>query len=153
MSKLAIEIKGSFLGQEIPSWLRVFDCRTPASDPPILAPWTCTFNNKTFSPSLFGSEPASVDLGLRAKGIHEDIVPIGGSGYGDTRRNEAEALSATRAMFYAAAACKRDWDKASAKPMSDNGGSIYYQPIAVALCNYGWSVICDRRDYRVVEFT
>jgi hypothetical protein len=153
MNKLAIEITGSFLGQEIPSWLRVFDCRKPIGEEIVKAPWTNTYDGKTYSPSLFGSECAAVDLGLRGKGVHEDTTPVSGSGYGDTRRSESEALSAVRSMIEAAQRTHQDWEEACGKPMSTNGGSVCYQPIAVALCNFGWSVICDRRGYRVVSFS
>ena len=62
----AIEIVGSFLGVAIPAWLRVFDCRKPIGEEfSAKAPWTYTYEGKTFSPTLLGSETAEVDLGLR----------------------------------------------------------------------------------------
>lgn len=149
----AIEIVGGmFLGLPIPTWLRVFDCRKPEGQEFVKAPWTYTLDGETFTPSLLGSETAAVDLGLRGEGFHEDTTPISGSGYGDTRRSESEALAAVKSMIESAHRLHKDWEDACRKPMSTNGGSVVYKPVAIALCNYGWSVICDKRGYRVVEF-
>jgi hypothetical protein len=149
----AIEIVGSFLGATIPSWLRVFDCRKPIGQEfAVKAPWTYTVDGKTFNPTLLGSETAEVDLGLRSENDRFATTPSSGSGYGDTRVSESEARAAVSAMLRAAHQRQAEWERVSALPASTNGGGVYYKPIAVALCNYGWSLICDERISRVVAF-
>lgn len=149
----SIEIKDEFYGQSIPAWLRCFDCRNPEGQEfSKEAPWTHTNKGHLRHPILMGCETAQVDLGLRAKGESNAAVPISGSGYGDTRRNAEEAKLAVERMLEAAHRLHSEYEEASRQPMSTNGGSVIYQPIAVALCNFGWSLICDRRISRVVSF-
>ena len=149
----AIEIVGSFLGVSIPAWLRVFDCRKPIDEVSVLAPWTYTKKDGTVLPiHLFGSETCEVDLGLRGDGFSHGTTPTCCSGYGDTRTNEAEAHLAVTNMIECAIQHHEKWLWANAQPKSTDGGGCYYQPIAVALCNYGWSVIADGRHYVVPQY-
>lgn len=108
----AIEIVGSFLGVTIPTWLRVFDCRRPIDSTFVRAPWSYTGEDGTVHPiHLLGSETAEVDLGLRGDGIYHGTTPTSGSGYGDTRVSESEALSAVNAMMRAAHQRHEEWQK------------------------------------------
>lgn len=145
----AIEILGGvFLGQPIPDGLRCFDCRTSDDAEIARAPWSFPIRGKLVSPMLFGSDTAAVDLGLRGRGFQEDTSPISGSGY--NCREAGEAVLAVQDMIKGAHRLQQEWDEACSKPPSTDGGSLHYKPLALALSNYGWCVICDQRVYRLV---
>ncbi len=147
----ATEIKGSFHGVAIPTWLRVFDCRQPIGAEFVLAPWTVTLFGKECRVSLLGSELAEVDLGLRSKEDRHAANPSSCSGYGDARISESEAAAMLLDALAAARGHQKEWEWASTRPRRQDGGQAHYQPIAIALCNFGWSVIADSRNYLIPE--
>ena len=133
----AIEImEREWHGVKIPEWLRVFDCR--GEELPKV-PWGQT---------LFASEKASVDLGLLSETDSFSACPLSCSTYTDSRiAAEAELTRQVTDMVNRAEMFKEQYLEAKETPGNDKGfgGSAYYLPVAVALSNFGWSVISDRR--------
>ena len=136
---------GIWYGVEIPEWLRAFDCRE-ADD----AETARTPQGRT----LWSSERASADLGLRGDGFYFDTCPVACSTYIDARKADDEELARqVRGMVDAAMKVRNERieaEKHVAGPKE--GGSVLYHPVAIALCNFGWSVICDERTRIVRAF-
>ena len=142
----SIEITGTFAGVKIPAWLRVFDCRASDADAGARSPW---------GTSLYGSERAAVDMGLRAPGEYNDTTPISCSTYIDARTaDEAEIARQLRDGLKEAAKLLAEFEaaKASSKGKPANGGSCLYRPVAFCLSNYGWCVLSDAREKVVRAF-
>lgn len=142
----AQEVSGSWFGVKIPEWLRAFDCRASDDEIAPKAPWgSC----------LWSSERAEVDLGLRSEHERFATSPRGCSTYVDARKADEQELSRQVAdMVKAASDMLREYVEAMAKQAPKGaGGSCLYRPVAVALCNYGWSVICDERTMIVRRFS
>ena len=119
-------------GVKIPRWLRVFDCRGDGT----VKAWR----------TLWASEAAEVDLGLRTETESHATTPVSGSGYADMREYEPDAKLAVARMVQEAKKLRLAYTEALGKPPTEgDGGSCHYPPVAVALCNFGWSVIADRR--------
>lgn len=131
-------------GVEIPAWIRVFDCRAPDVDIAPRAPW---------GPCLWGSERAAVDLGLRGQGFQHDTTPMSCSGTGDLRKaSDAEIARHLTNAFQEADKLRALWEKARTCKRGNQGGSCFYQPVAVTISNYGWGVMCDERTMAVQYF-
>jgi hypothetical protein len=147
-------VDGTFLDHPIPSWLRVFDCRKPEGQEFTKAPWSYKVNGKTVSPSLIGEDLAEMDLGLRTRDGSNATHPEYCNRYGDLRDDDLETQDAIKHMIAAAYKIHDEW-VACLTPESAlvDCGKVCYKPIAVALCNFGWSVIADRRISRVVAFS
>lgn len=125
--------------------VQVFDCRWPRDRAHPRAPWGVT---------LFGAELAAVQLGLRAPGVHSDTVPTGISHVPDTRVSPASFDKVERDILELFARCSADYVTALANPADPrDGGSVFYRPVAVAICNFGASVICDLRHRAVRRFS
>lgn len=135
--KYSIEItERQWYGVKVPKWLRVFDCR--GAELP-KTPWGYT---------LFASEKAEVDLGLRSETDSFGATPISCSTYIDSRlAAEAELIRQVTDMVQRARQLRLQYLAAKKNPGEDkgHGGSAYYLPVAVTLSNFGWSVLCDRR--------
>lgn len=136
----AIEVKGSWFGVEIPSWLRAFDCRGEA----LATPYK-------------GSEKAEVDLGLRSlKGESywaHGTTPLSCQTYIDARTaDEVELRRQVTDMVKEATKFKKEYDAVGNVADKGLGGSCFYLPIAICMSNFGWSILCDRRSQRVRHF-
>ena len=133
----AIEIsEREWHGVEIPEWLRVFDCR---GDDLVKASWGHV---------LWSSEKAEVDLGLRSDKDRFATTPLSCSTYIDSRTAVESELARQVANMVAEATRLRDQClEAKQSPGEDKGfgGSGYYLPVAIAMSNFGWDIICDRR--------
>jgi len=123
MTRYAKEHVGEWYGVPIPGWLRVFDCRASDEEITPTAPWGA---------ALWSSERAEVDLGLRRGYADSDATnPVSCHTYIDARTASKEEIRAQlRRMIEAAT---------SARPQG---------VVAVALGNFGWTVIADRRKER-----
>jgi hypothetical protein len=140
------EVIGTFAGVAIPAWLRVFDCRASDTDAGARSPW---------GTSLYGSERAAVDIGLRTgNGEYNDTTPISCSTYIDARTaDEAEIARQLRDGLKEAAKLLAEFEAAKAKPAKPgDGGSCLYRPVAFCLSNYGWSIMSDAREKVVRAF-
>lgn len=127
-------------GVKLPTTVRVFDCRVPDDELfTFVTPW---------GTKPLGSERAQIALGLLGPGQYDACTPIGASGFGDLRDDTEYArgklAEIAREFHKYAREYRRAYRDAKARPATD-GGSVHYQPIAFALCNYGWSMIADRR--------
>jgi hypothetical protein len=123
-------------GVEIPEWLRVFDCR---GDEIPKASW---------GPALFSSEKAEVDLGLRSEKDRFGTTPLSCQTYQDSRTAvESELARQVTDMVKEATRLRDQYLEAKQNPGEDKGlgGSGYYLPVAIAMSNFGWDVICDTR--------
>ena len=142
----AKEIRGTWFGVAIPVWLRAFDCRAPDEEIAPKAPWGAT---------LWSSERAEVDLGLRTEHDRFGTAPFSCSTYTDTRKaDEQELARQVRDMIKRAAEMRAEYHAADAnRARKGEGGSCLYQPVAVTLSNFGWSVICDERTMIVRRFS
>lgn len=133
----AIEItEREWCGVKIPKWLRVFDCR---GDELTKAPWGQT---------LWSSEKAEIDLGLRSEKDRFGTSPLSCSTHIDSRTApEAELTRQMADMVKEATRLRKQYLEAKKNPGEDkgHGGSGYYLPVAVAISNFGWNVICDER--------
>ncbi len=131
--------------QYVEDWL-VFDCRTSDEDAGcVKAPWGET---------LWGSERAAYSLGLRTSWMGDDTVPVGLSGCPDLRRWPAQFDRVALDLVQQAKRLMKDYEGAKRNPAPDGaGGSVYYRPVAIAVCNFGGSVIADRRDFAVRRFS
>lgn len=141
--KYAIEIMDKeWYGVKIPSWLRVFDCR--GTDTPT-SPEGYT---------MFGSEKACYDLGLRNESYYYDSTPWHCSTYTDSRTaSEDELKNQVTDMVTAAKSSMKEYRDALKKPAEEGqGGSCYYLVVGVAISNYGWAVIADTRQKAVRGF-
>jgi hypothetical protein len=116
----------------------VFDCRWPEHVACPRAPWGET---------LMGAEMAAVQLGLRYGWSERfDTVTAGISHVPDTRADEATRRRLTRDLLEIYASATFDYLDALARPPQPGaGGSLFYRPVAIAICNFGGSVIADLR--------
>jgi hypothetical protein len=138
----AKEIKGSWFGVTIPDYLRAFDCR--GDETPVTS-WGHT---------LFGSDKAGVDLGLRKENESFSTTPISCSTYVDARTaNDAELARQVKNMLGAVDALKLRYEDAVAHPApKGQGGGAEYLPVAIEMSNFGWSVIADKRIYAIKSY-
>ena len=138
------EVKGSWwYGVELPAWLRAFDCRATDAEIAPKSPW---------GTSLWGSERAEVDLGLRSDGVYNATTPMSCSTYTDARRaNDADLSKQVADMVKAATELYTEYQAAEHKP--GNGGSCLYCPVAIVMSNYGWSVVSDQRQCKIRPFS
>lgn len=141
----SIEIKGSWFGVAIPAWLRVFDVRGTDADLGHKSPWGST---------LWSSERAEVDLGLRGEQVRNATAPVNCSTYTDARTAPQEELARQVAdMIQAADKLRLEYQAATHHlALQGQGGSVLYLPVAVYLANYGWGVIADKRTQIVRSF-
>jgi hypothetical protein len=133
----AIEItEREWYGVKIPSWLRVFDCR---GEDLVIAPWGSV---------LWSSKRAEVDLGLRTEKDRFGTTPLSCSTHIDSRTaSESELTRQVADMVKEATKLRDQYLEAKKNPGKDKwfGGSGYYLPVAIAMSNFGWNVICDKR--------
>jgi hypothetical protein len=123
-------------GVKIPKWLRAFDCR---GDELPKAPWGRT---------LWSYEKAAMDLGLLSEKDSFTTNPLSCSTYTDSRTAaETELVRQISDMVREAKKFRNQFLDAKKKPGDDkgHGGSAYYLPVAIAMSNFGWNIICDRR--------
>ncbi len=141
----AKEVTGAWFGVTIPAWLRVFDCRADSSD---IAP------RSSWGSSLWSSERAEVDLGLRTATERNATTPVSCSTYVDARRaDDAELAQQVTRAIAEATRLRDEYETAKAKPAKPgSGGSCLYLPVAVSIANFGWSVISDERTRIVRAF-
>ena len=135
------EIVGEWFGVAIPPWIRAFDCRSE------------TFSVKAdWGDYLFGSEKAAADLGLLSENHNYYITPIRLHPNVDLREAYEEELhSEISAMVREAFNYRQEF--LSALESSNLGGSAYYYlPVAICMSNFGWSLVCDVRVFRVKQF-
>lgn len=139
----AKEIKGEWHGVKIPSWIRLFDCRTEEDAKTPKAPW---------GEYLYGSERAAADLGLRGvlesgERFHYDTVPTSCQTYIDSRTCKPEELvrQFSDAVKRAGELRKEYLQTKKNQKEKPDGGSCLYLPVAIAISNFGWSIISDRR--------
>lgn len=139
------ELTGEAFGVKIPSWLRVFDCRGEAMA-----------DKLPNGIVLFGSEKAAYDLGLRTVGPyeHNDATPLSCNTYIDARDcPESELKRQLESGIKEATRFLTSYQDALANPAKEGeGGGCYELPVAIALCNFGWSIITDRRQRAVKAF-
>ncbi len=142
----------SLLGVEFPDWLLVFDCRWSEDlDLPL---------DPSGQVLMYGSERAEYALGLRSyeRQEYNSASLVSSQGLADTRqpgfghedaRNSLLSLiehaTEERAKYLALG---EDWEDRD----TGLGGRAFHLPVAVALANYGASLIADRRIYRVQFF-
>jgi hypothetical protein len=122
-------------GVRIPEWLRVFDCRGEIMR---------TESNR----ALYSSDKATWDLGLDSDTECNSSCPISCSTHIDSRScDESELARQMADMVSHAKKAMTSYVEAVNMPGDDkgHGGTGHDKPIAIALSNYGWSVICDRR--------
>lgn len=136
-----------FLGVKAPEWLAIFDCRSPEG---------VFEKDPSGQVTVYGTERAEYALGLRsyADGIYNSFCPTSIHGYVDTReeRWRDDAARWIADLIARAEQMKAKYDSLPEKYTGKHGGSGYYCPVAVALANYGATLICDRRLYRVDEY-
>ena len=138
-----VAITGTFAGVDLGP-VTLYDCRLPAGEPTPKA---------HYGESLYAGERAAYALGLRLS-WHEqyDATPMSVSVYYDTRRpeNAADTAALVAKLVTLFGQCRTDYRRALRDPgMPNGGGTIYYQPIAIALANYGGSVLADTRQIAV----
>jgi hypothetical protein len=131
----AKEHTGSFAGVTIPAWLRFFDCREADSEETPRAPW---------GEHLYGCERAEMDLGLKRDSHSHAATPRGGSAmHRDNRElSDADLADLTRKMIATAEECLAEYEAFPSEV------AVYFEPVAVALSNFGWAVIADTRQRR-----
>jgi hypothetical protein len=128
----SIEHTKELYGVKIPPWLRAFDCRAYAY----------------FGCGLYGSERAEADLGLRSEKENHSTTPESCNPHIDNREAMPEELKRQVTDMVASATKMRDKFLKMAKRGSNlKGGTAIYLPVAVALSNFGWSIIADKRIY------
>ena len=131
IEEYARETVHSFAGVKIPPWLRFFDCRMSDDKEEFYTPW-CE--------RLFSSEPAEVLLGLKHGFSSYATMPSGMyAAHIDNRKlSEAELAETVREMIHAAKEVLKLYNTTSEQ-------TVYFMPVAVALSNFGWCVIADKR--------
>lgn len=146
----AKEVIRVWYGVELPEWLRAFDCRAENKDIAPEAPWTNMYGKVI----LWGSERAEVDLGLRSREESHGTTPISCQTYLDARKaSESELRSQVLDMVSSAWRLRREWLSAKEHQAAPGeGGGCCYQPVAICMSNFGWSIICDRRTQVVRRF-
>jgi hypothetical protein len=144
---------GTFVGVRLPRSVPFFDCRD-FEDCNIRADYGADYN-----PILYGSERAAFALGLRvpARSYYDqfDTLSRGIQFYFDSRHENmaSETARIVKSLRKALAELWRAYRKAKRNPAKpDSGGSVYYRPVAIELCNYGASVMADNRDFVVEGF-
>jgi hypothetical protein len=135
------EVKGEWYGVTIPPWLRAFDCRCEAGKEfSYISPWGAT---------LMGSERAEVDVGLRGASYDDchGTSPTSCQTYIDARTASEDELRKQVSDMVREATKLRDeyLHQATLPETPGQGGSCYYMPVLVALSNFGWSIVSDRR--------
>lgn len=119
--------------------VRIFDCRLPEEVMPPITPW---------GESLWGSERAAWALGLRKNWsswdrpilslqLHQDLR-TDPDAYRDAARRMVREFKARLAQFEAALNAPRVED--------DVPQGVLFRPLAVALCNFGATLIGDGQD-------
>lgn len=140
----AKEVKGEWFGVKIPEWLRAFDCRSLDEEGIPRTPWGTT---------LYSSERAAYDLGLRGQGRWDDTTLVSCQTYIDSRTAPEEELrSQITRMVRDAEKYRREYEEGQKYPSNGQGGTCLYMPLAICLSNYGWSIIADRRTQIVRRF-
>lgn len=127
---------------EIPDTVAVYDLRGFAVEK---APW---------GESLFGGEILAYRLGIK-KGIRypEDRsrFPAGIQTYHDLRKNEDHFVDLVKAGTETLVSLEAQYQKALLNPAKKGeGGSVHYKPVALAVMNFGVSILCDR-NFKAVE--
>ncbi len=131
--------------QVIDGW-HVFDCRTGEDEfgGTVKAPWGET---------LWGSERAAYSIGLRTSYMGDDTTPLSTSGCPDLRTWPGQYEKVARNLVKEAKRLMKDYENALANPAPEGeGGSVFHRPVIVAVCNFGGSVIADRRVFAVRRF-
>lgn len=131
--------------QYVEDWL-VFDCRSPEDGVfSVKAPWGET---------LIGAEQAAYSMGLRTSWMGNDTTPAGLSGCQDLRQSQSQFERVARDLVQQAKRLMKDYEAAKRNPAPEGaGGSVYYRPVAIAISNFGGSVLADRRDFSVRCFS
>jgi hypothetical protein len=141
----AKEVVGEWFGIKLPDGIRAFDCRSENvfEDPP--SPWGTT---------LYSSEKAEVDLGLRTQTEWNGTTPLSCNTYIDARKCSDDELRKQVLDMVEQATKFQDEYIEAAKHMASagQGGSCLYQVVGVALSNFGWSILCDKRTCIVRRF-
>lgn len=131
--------------QVIDGWA-VFDCRTGEDEyeGQVKAPWGET---------LWGSERAAYSIGLRTGWMGHDTTPLSTSGCPDLRTWPGQYEKVARNLVKEAKRLMKDYESALANPAPEGeGGSVFYRPVILAVCNFGGAVIADRRVFAVRRF-
>ena len=136
--KYAKEVTGEWYGVSIPAWLRAFDCRASGDDIAPTSPWGTT---------LWSSERAEVDLGLRTQTNWFSTTPLSCSTYIDARTcSDVECAKQVTDMVKEATKFRAEYEDAKAhEAPKGQGGGVYYQPVAIVMSNFGWSILADNR--------
>lgn len=128
---------GRFLGVRLPRSVPFFDCRQSDED---------LFRPDPDGRRRSGSERAALALG---DPDYRVIVSVRGLQINHDARNPArlhETRSVLRHLRGQLAETWRAYRRALRNPArADEGGGVAYPPVAVALCNYGTSVLVDFR--------
>lgn len=132
------EIKGEWFGVSIPQWLHVFDCRQ-SPDKGIVAPYKI-------------EDEVEKVLGLKADGKSHTNVPHFCTCYGNLLNcSESELKRQIISALHIADGLRLEYERAVAPP-TDKGGHACYLPLAITFNNYAWSILADRRVYRLQAF-
>lgn len=143
----SIEHIDNWFGVELPDWIRFFDCRTCES-------LNCRqeesqlYQKTPEGNTLWSSERAAYDLGIYP---HVASMLSCDPGY-DLRKSEKEVIRALKGAIEKVVEFKKEYKEAFEKGMSDDGGSVIYDPMAICISNFGWSIIADRRSFMVRAF-
>ena len=139
------EIKGSFCGVNIPGWLRFFDCRWPDDK---------DFPKTPYGASLMGYEKAAFDIGLLSQNERNAVTPISCTTYVDHRTANHKLMQPIIInMIDSVIKLNDEFLLLKEKKLkAKNGGQAIYQPMFVALSNFGWTIVADRRNYVIRPF-
>jgi hypothetical protein len=121
----------------------VFDCRVLDDAPRVKAPWGET---------LYGVELAAYSLGISEGWAGNACYPISVSGYRDTRGDDEKFMAIARDLAKHAKRLRSAYEKSVGSVNNGRGGSVNHAPVAVAVTNFGGSVIADRRVFSVEYF-
>lgn len=123
----------------IPEWLRAFDCRS-------MVGYLGTVASYGFI--LYGSEKAMVDMGLKGMDFDYCTTPESCDPHIDNREATHDELARQVAdMVATATRIKLKYEEVAKRGNNPNGGTAIYLPVAIALSNFGWTIIADKRTY------
>lgn len=135
-----------FLGVRFPDWLRVFDCRREReqvfSDP---TPWgERIYCRAAYALGLLNGWTGNKDRHVSRIQFYFDAREL---------ENREETVKVLKDLAKTAEEILKDYKNAEKrKAAPGQGGGVYYRPIAVALSNYGASVIADSESAVVKSF-